>query len=275
MCRSSCLASCPIGSCKDRRDRWRVGGLVRRQSHLRRRVARPGSPLNEPSGLIDRMPIERHPAMTCCSAGCPTSRVPGHARCSRPIPSAHCRIDIAAVRSDEGSAAHSWPSTGRATSPMPNHMNAPPEAWRPMSSAGRSPSCPTRSVQSLLTTASTSPCPAIRVPRWPTSSSPSSGDLFRAHAFEAHAFELACARSDIEHRLAKPNHAWTSARVERMNRTIKEATIWRNHYDSHQQLRDRRTTFSSLRLRQTPQVPERPHALRIHLQGLGAAAAAV
>jgi transposase InsO family protein len=57
------------------------------------------------------------------------------------------------------------------------------------------------------------------------------------HLFRAHAFELACAQHDIDHRLTKPNHPWTNGQVERMNRTIKEATVHRFHYDSHQPLR--------------------------------------
>ncbi|MGO1305455.1 MAG: integrase core domain-containing protein, partial [Sphingomonas parapaucimobilis] len=41
----------------------------------------------------------------------------------------------------------------------------------------------------------------------------------------------------IEHRLTKVKHPWTNGQVERMNRTIKEATVKRYHYDSHDQLR--------------------------------------
>ncbi|WP_416193570.1 integrase core domain-containing protein [Nitrobacter sp. TKz-YC01] len=41
----------------------------------------------------------------------------------------------------------------------------------------------------------------------------------------------------IEHRLTKPNHPWTNGQVERMNRTIKDATVKRFHYDNHDQLR--------------------------------------
>lgn len=41
----------------------------------------------------------------------------------------------------------------------------------------------------------------------------------------------------IEYRLTKPNHLWMIGHVERMNRTIKEATGDRFHYDSHEQLR--------------------------------------
>jgi transposase InsO family protein len=44
-------------------------------------------------------------------------------------------------------------------------------------------------------------------------------------------------RAHIDHRLTKPRHPWTNGQVERMNRTIKEATVKRFHYDTHDQLR--------------------------------------
>ena len=50
-------------------------------------------------------------------------------------------------------------------------------------------------------------------------------------------FDLTCEANVIEHRLTKPNHPRTNGQVERMNRTIKEATVKRYHYDSHAQLR--------------------------------------
>ena len=43
----------------------------------------------------------------------------------------------------------------------------------------------------------------------------------------AHAFEYACAQNEIDHRLTKPKHPWTNGQVERMNRTIKDATVKR------------------------------------------------
>jgi hypothetical protein len=52
-----------------------------------------------------------------------------------------------------------------------------------------------------------------------------------------HAFELACARNDIDHRLTKPKHPWTNGQVERMNRTIKDATVKRYFYETHGELR--------------------------------------
>jgi transposase InsO family protein len=55
--------------------------------------------------------------------------------------------------------------------------------------------------------------------------------------YSMHMFDRVCRENDIEHRLTKPNHPWTNGQVERMNRTLKEATIKRYHYESHDQLR--------------------------------------
>ena len=52
-----------------------------------------------------------------------------------------------------------------------------------------------------------------------------------------HIFDRVCNEHGIEHRLTKVNHPWTNGQVERMNRTIKDATVKRYHYDSHDQLR--------------------------------------
>jgi transposase InsO family protein len=52
-----------------------------------------------------------------------------------------------------------------------------------------------------------------------------------------HRFDMICNANEIEHRLTKPNHPWTNGQVERMNRTIKEATVKRYFYDDHEQLR--------------------------------------
>ena len=65
----------------------------------------------------------------------------------------------------------------------------------------------------------------------------------RGEHFRAHSFEVACARHDIDHRLTKPNHPWTNGQVERMNRTIKEATVRTYYYDGHAQLREHLSAF--------------------------------
>ena len=58
-----------------------------------------------------------------------------------------------------------------------------------------------------------------------------------------HIFSRVCREHGIEHRLTKPNHPWTNGQVERMNRTIKDATVKRFHYDSHDQLRTHLADF--------------------------------
>ena len=64
------------------------------------------------------------------------------------------------------------------------------------------------------------------------------GELSRAHPFE-----YACAKADIDHRLTKPRHPWTNGQAERMNRTIKDATVKRYHYDTHDHLREHLNHF--------------------------------
>lgn len=67
--------------------------------------------------------------------------------------------------------------------------------------------------------------------------------LERGEAFRAHAFEFFCAKLDIEHRLTKPHHPWTNGQVERMNRTLKEATVRRYYYETHDKLREHLAAF--------------------------------
>ena len=55
--------------------------------------------------------------------------------------------------------------------------------------------------------------------------------------YRVHRFDQICRANHIEHRLTKPHHPWTNGQVERMNRTLKEATVNRYHYDCHEQLR--------------------------------------
>ena len=55
--------------------------------------------------------------------------------------------------------------------------------------------------------------------------------------WRVHMFDMLCQANGIEHRLTKPNHPWTNGQVERMNRTLKEATVQRYHYGTHTQLK--------------------------------------
>ena len=59
----------------------------------------------------------------------------------------------------------------------------------------------------------------------------------------AHIFDRVCSEHEIDHRLTKIKHPWTNGQVERMNRTIKEATVQRYHYVNHDQLRQHLADF--------------------------------
>jgi transposase InsO family protein len=50
-------------------------------------------------------------------------------------------------------------------------------------------------------------------------------------------------RRGVDHRLTKPRHPWTNGQVERMNRTIKEATVKRHFYETHDPLRTHMDDF--------------------------------
>jgi transposase InsO family protein len=73
------------------------------------------------------------------------------------------------------------------------------------------------------------------------------GIQFANRAKDKYAFKLLfdriCEAEGIEHRLTKPNHPWTNGQVERMNLTLKDATVHRYFYETHQQLRDHLETF--------------------------------
>lgn len=56
-------------------------------------------------------------------------------------------------------------------------------------------------------------------------------------------FDQLCARHAIDHRLTRPNHPWTNGQVERMNKTLKAATIKRYHYAGIEQLDAHLQTF--------------------------------
>jgi len=61
--------------------------------------------------------------------------------------------------------------------------------------------------------------------------------------WSTHMFGLRCEENGIEHRCTKINHPWTNGQVERMNRTIKDATVRRYHYEDHDQLRGHLADF--------------------------------
>ncbi len=60
-----------------------------------------------------------------------------------------------------------------------------------------------------------------------------------------HIFGRTCRENGIEHRATKVKHPWTNGQVERMNRTIKEATVKRFHYETSLQLQTHLADFVS------------------------------
>jgi transposase InsO family protein len=58
-----------------------------------------------------------------------------------------------------------------------------------------------------------------------------------------HSFDRVCEEFGVEHRLTKPAHPWTNGQVERMNRTLKEATVLRYHYETTEQLNEHLQAF--------------------------------
>src|SRR5216683_1601285 len=63
--------------------------------------------------------------------------------------------------------------------------------------------------------------------------------------YRLHRFDQICRANGIEHRMTKPHHPWTNGQVERMNRTLKEATVKRYYYETHDQLRSHLADFVS------------------------------
>lgn len=60
---------------------------------------------------------------------------------------------------------------------------------------------------------------------------------------KSHPFDRMCRLLGIQHRITKPYHPWTNGQAERMNRTIKDATVRRYYYDTHDQLRSHLQPF--------------------------------
>ena len=60
---------------------------------------------------------------------------------------------------------------------------------------------------------------------------------------EPHLFTALCLANGIEHRHTKVAHPWTNGQVERLNRTLKDATVRRYHYTTIEQLNEHVQTF--------------------------------
>lgn len=52
-----------------------------------------------------------------------------------------------------------------------------------------------------------------------------------------HLFDLCCREQGIEHRMTQVNHPWTNGQVGTHEPHLKEATVKRYHYNSHDELK--------------------------------------
>jgi transposase-like protein len=66
---------------------------------------------------------------------------------------------------------------------------------------------------------------------------PKNRDGFTRRFLGPHIFDRVCIEHGIEHRLTQPYHPWTNGQAERMNRTVKDATIKAFHYDDLESLK--------------------------------------
>lgn len=62
------------------------------------------------------------------------------------------------------------------------------------------------------------------------------------YAFQ-HIFDRVYEENNIEHRLTKVSHSWANGQVERMNKTLKNATVKKYCYQSHQQPKEHLYNF--------------------------------
>lgn len=65
-------------------------------------------------------------------------------------------------------------------------------------------------------------------------------------------FDMICGANGIVHRLTKSNHPWTHGQVERMNRTIKDATVERYRDQLRSHLADFLDAYNFARRFKTP-----------------------
>ena len=65
----------------------------------------------------------------------------------------------------------------------------------------------------------------------------------RARHDQRYAFEDVFQEFQIKHQLTKFYHPWTNGQVERMNRTLKEASVKKYHYALTQELKNHLALF--------------------------------
>jgi transposase-like protein len=89
--------------------------------------------------------------------------------------------------------------------------------------------------------------------------------------FGGHIFDRVCREHGIEHKLTRPYHPWTNGQAERMNRTVKDATVKAFHYPDPDSLREgaRPRLCRGLQLRQAPEAAALANPFPGRLRRLG------
>ena len=164
------------------------------------------------------------------SAGCQLWRAKPLRRGFKAYPIGYFHIDIAEVRTEEGKLHLYVASIAHRSSPSPNCTKR--LTGRPRS----------RFLEALLETVPYELHTILTDNGIQFADLPRNRDS-RTARMRVHRFDQICREHGIEHRLTKPNHPWTNGQVERMNRTIKDATVKRYHYGSHEQLRQHLQLF--------------------------------
>jgi Integrase core domain len=142
-----------------------------------------------------------------------------------PSPSGYCHIDIAAVRTEEGTLSRfgAIERTSRCA-----YAARHPAAWKTVAAQ----------------------CLRHRMAAVPNTRHPvlTANGIHLTHreqdnyAFK-HIFARVCAEHASAHRLTTTNHPWTNGQVERMNRTLKEAPVKTDDDHTHQHLKGHLQAF--------------------------------
>ena len=138
----------------------------------------------------------------------------------------YLHVDFAEVHTEEGQAStYLSPLTAPVNWPLPICSHGPRSCWRQTSCAA---------------------CWRLfryKVHKVLTDNGTQFGNMPHQVYAWRHIFDRVCDEHGIEHRFTKPAHPWTNGQVERFNRTLKEATVRRYHYQTTAQLNEHLQAF--------------------------------
>ncbi len=173
-------------------------------------------------------------------------------------PIGYFHIDIAEVHTEKAGFTSSWRLIGPPSSPSPSCTRWSRAGRRQFLRALAAP-FPTRSTPCSPITARISPSRPVNTGRRRDQSDARA----RRCRSAATPSRVPGADLDMSNRLTKPRHPWTNGQVERMNRTIKDATVKRFHYDATISSGSTSRTSWRLQLRPPPQTLRASHPTKL------------